>query len=199
MSDRAVLGLIGVVSLLVLGLVGALTLAPSDRGGRMDVSALPAVNAALNATCAVLLVIGFGLIRARRIRAHLTVMTSAFAVSVLFLLSYVTYHYHAGSRPFTGQGIIRPIYFFLLLTHIVLAAVIVPLVLTTLLRAWRGDFVRHRWIARITLPVWLYVSITGVLVYWLLYHVVGGPDMAPHTPQRSERHGEAAALLEHRR
>jgi putative membrane protein len=172
MSDRAVLGLIGAVSLLVLGLVGALMLAaPSGGRGSVDVSALPTVNAALNATCAVLLVVGFALIRARRIRAHLTVMTSAFAVSTLFLLSYVTYHYHAGSRPFTGQGIIRPIYFFLLLTHIVLAAVIVPLALTTLYRAWRGDFVKHRWIARITLPVWLYVSVTGVLVYWLLYHV----------------------------
>lgn len=171
MSDRAVLGLIGVVSLLVLGLVGALALAPSTGRGTVDVSALPTVNAALNATCAVLLVIGFALIRARRIRAHLMVMTSAFAVSTLFLVSYVTYHYHAGSRAFTGQGIIRPIYFFFLLTHIVLAAVIVPLVLTTLYRAWRGDFVRHRWIARITLPVWLYVSITGVLVYWMLYHL----------------------------
>jgi putative membrane protein len=171
MSDRAVLGLIGIVSLLVLGVVGALTLAPSGGRGSVDVSALPAVNAALNATSAVLVAVGFGLIRARRVRAHLMVMTSAFAVSTLFLLSYVTYHYHAGSRPFTGQGIIRPIYFFLLLTHIVLAAVIVPLVLTTLYRAWRGDFVRHRWIARITLPIWLYVSITGVLVYWLLYHM----------------------------
>ena len=172
MSDRAILGIIGGVSLLVLGLVGALAVAPKGSGsGGVDVSALPTVNAALNATCAVLLVIGFALIRARRIRAHLTVMTSAFAVSALFLVSYVTYHYHAGSRPFTGQGIIRPIYFFLLLTHIVLAAVIVPLVLTTLMRAWRGDFVRHRWIARITLPVWLYVSVTGVLVYWMLYHV----------------------------
>jgi putative membrane protein len=173
MSDRAVLGLIGAVSLLVLGIVGALALAPKGSGSGLDVTALPTVNAALNATCAVLLVVGYALIRARRIRAHLTVMTSAFAVSTLFLVSYVTYHYHAGSRAFTGQGIIRPIYFFLLLTHIVLAAVIVPLVLTTLLRAWRGDFARHRRIARITLPVWLYVSITGVAVYVLLYHVAG--------------------------
>ena len=174
MSDRAVLGLIGGVSLLVLGLVGALALAPKGSGSGLDVSMLPTVNAALNATCAVLLVIGFALIRARRIRAHLAVMTSAFAVSALFLISYVTYHYHAGSRVFTGQGLIRPIYFFLLITHIVLAAVIVPLVLTTLYRAWRGEFARHRGIARVTLPVWLYVSVTGVLVYWMLYHLAAG-------------------------
>ena len=171
MSDRAVLGLIGVISLLVLGLVGALTLSPRGAGGGgVDVSALPTVNAALNATCATLLVIGFALIRARRIRAHRAVMTAAFATSTLFLVSYVVYHFHAGSRPFTGQGVIRPIYFFLLLTHIVLAAVIVPLALTTLYRAWRGDFGRHRRIARWTLPIWLYVSVTGVAVYWLLYH-----------------------------
>jgi len=172
-SDRAVLGLIGLISLAVLGVVGALTLAPSGGRGSVDVSALPAINATLNATSAVMIAIGLGFIRARRIRAHLVSMTSAFAVSTLFLLSYVTYHYHAGSRPFTGQGIVRPVYFFLLITHIVLAAVIVPLVLTTLYRAWRGDFVRHRWIARITAPIWLYVSVTGVLVYLLLHHAGG--------------------------
>lgn len=171
MSERAVLGVIGVVSLLVLGVVGALVLAPSGGGGRVDVSVLPTVNAALNATSAVLLVVGFVLIRGKRVRAHLTVMTSAFVVSTLFLISYVTYHYHVGSRPFTGQGIVRPIYFFLLITHISLAAVIVPFALTTLYRAWRGDFGRHMRIARWTLPIWLYVSVTGVIVYWMLYHL----------------------------
>ena len=171
MRDRTALSVIGFVSVTVLGLVGALTLAPAGGRGSLDVSALPTVNATLNATAAVMIVIGLALIRARRIRAHLVAMTGAFAVSTLFLVSYVTYHYHAGSRPFTGQGIIRPIYFFLLITHIVLAAIIVPLVLTTLYRAWRGDFVRHRWIARITAPIWLYVSVTGVAVYVLLFHV----------------------------
>jgi putative membrane protein len=170
MSDRAVLGVIGLVSLLVTGVVGVLVLAPAGGGGHVDVSALPAVNAALNATSAVFLVAGFVLIRRRRVRAHLAAMTSAFVVSTLFLVSYVTYHYHAGSRSFTGQGIIRPIYFVLLITHIVLAAVILPFVLTTLYRAWRGDFGRHVRIARWTLPIWLYVSVTGVLVYWMLYH-----------------------------
>ncbi len=171
MSDRLVATVIGALSLLVLGVVGVLTLGPSGRSGGVDVSALPMLNAALNATSAVLLAIGFGLIRRRRIRAHLMAMTGAFATSTLFLVSYVIYHYHAGSRPFTGQGLVRPIYFFLLLTHIVLAAVIVPLALTTLYRAWRGDFSRHRRIARWTLPIWLYVSVTGVAVYWLLYHL----------------------------
>jgi uncharacterized membrane protein YozB (DUF420 family) len=174
MSDRAAVGLIGVLSLLVLGVVGALTLGPGGGRGTVDVSALPAVNATLNGTAAVLLATGFALIRRRRVRAHLATMTAAFAVSTLFLVTYVVYHYHAGSRPFTGQGIVRPLYFFLLLTHIVLAAAIVPLALVTLWRAWRGQFARHRRVARWTLPIWLYVSVTGVLVYWLLYHV------APH-------------------
>lgn len=171
MGERVVATVIGMLSVLVLGIVGVLTLGPSGRGGGLDVSALPTVNAALNATSAVLLATGFVLIRQRRIRAHLMAMTGAFAVSTLFLVSYVIYHYHAGSRPFTGQGIVRPIYFFLLLTHIGLAATIVPLALTTLYRAWRGDFARHRWIARWTLPIWLYVSVTGVIVYWMLYHL----------------------------
>ena len=175
MNDRAVLGLIAVVSATVLGVVGALTLGPAGGPGSVEVSALPAVNAALNATAAVLLAAGFAFIRARRVRAHLGAMTAAFGVSTLFLISYVTYHYHAGSRPFTGQGIVRPIYFALLLTHIVLAAVVVPLALTTLYRAFRGEFGRHRRIARVTLPVWFYVSVTGVLVYWLLYHYAAGP------------------------
>ena len=170
MSDRAALGLIGVLSLLVLGVVGALTLGPGGGRGAVDVSSLPAVNATLNGAAAALLSVGFVLIRRRRIRGHLVAMTGAFALSTLFLVSYVIYHYHAGSRPFTGQGIVRPIYFFLLLTHIVLAAVIVPLAMTTLYRAWRGDFGRHVRVARWTLPIWLYVSVTGVLVYWLLYH-----------------------------
>lgn len=174
MSDRAVLGVIGVLSLLVLGVVGALTLGPTGGRGTVDVSALPAVNATLNGTAALLLAVGFVLIRRRLVRAHLVAMTGAFSMSTLFLVSYVVYHYHAGSRPFTGQGIIRPVYFFLLLTHIVLAAFIVPLALTTLYRAWRGEFTRHMRVARWTLPIWLYVSVTGVLVYWLLYHV------APH-------------------
>jgi putative membrane protein len=139
------------------------------RPATLDVTALPLLNACLNTVSAGLLVAGWLFIRRRRIVAHVTCMLGAFAVSTLFLLSYVTYHYHTGSRPFAGQGWIRPVYFTLLVTHIVLAAAIVPLALTTIYRGWQRRFDRHVRIARWTLPLWLYVSITGVLVYWLLY------------------------------
>lgn len=177
MNDRVAFVTIGVLTLVVVGLVGALMAGGGGaRPGTFDVTALPLVNACLNAVSAGLLVAGWIFIRRRRVAAHVTCMLGAFAVSTLFLLSYVTYHYHVGSRPFTGQGWIRPVYFTLLFTHIVLAAGIVPLALTTIYRGWRGatdplaGFARHVRIARWTLPVWLYVSITGVLVYWLLYH-----------------------------
>jgi len=98
-------------------------------------------------------------------------MVSALTVSTLFLVSYVTYHALAGSRPFTGRGVLRLVYFPLLVSHIVLAAAIVPLALTTVYRALRNDFARHVRIARVTLPLWLYVSVTGVVVYWMLYHL----------------------------
>jgi putative membrane protein len=173
MRDRVALPLIGVLSSGLLLVVGVLLLVPPARGrATLDVSALPTVNAALNATSAVLLAAGFAFIRRRNVRAHLTCMASAFVVSMLFLVSYVTYHAHAGSKAFTGQGWIRPVYFALLLTHVVLAAVIVPFVLTTLYRAARRDFGRHVRIARWTLPLWLYVSVTGVAVYLLLYRLM---------------------------
>jgi putative membrane protein len=171
MGDRAARVVIAAISALVVAVVAALVGAPA-RGAGLDVSALPAVNAALNAVAAALLVTGFVLIRRRRVRAHLAAMGGAFVASTLFLVSYVTYHYHAGSRPFTGQGLVRIAYFVLLLTHVVLAVVILPLALTTLYRAWRGQYARHRRIARWTLPIWLYVSVTGVVVYWMLHHLV---------------------------
>jgi uncharacterized membrane protein YozB (DUF420 family) len=136
-----------------------------------SVSVLPRLNASLNGASAFLLVTGWLFIRRRRVTAHRTCMLLAFGLSTVFLVSYVVYHAQAGSRPFTGTGWIRAVYFALLISHIVLAAVIVPLVLTTVLRAWRGDFGRHMRIARWTLPIWLYVSVTGVVVYWMLYHV----------------------------
>ena len=170
MKDRVVLPAIGVVSSLVLAVVAVLVLGQPAAGPRaLDMSMLPTLNAVLNATSAVLLSAGFVFIRGRRVRAHLTCMVSAFVVSTLFLVSYVTYHYHAGSRPFTGRGWLRGVYFVLLVSHVVLAAAIVPLALTTLYRAWRGEFGRHVRIARWTLPIWLYVSVTGVVVYWMLY------------------------------
>jgi putative membrane protein len=172
--DRVALSLIGVLSLVVVLVVGVLLLGhPPGRGGRADVAALPALNAFLNGASAVLLAAGWLSIRRRRIAAHRACMLGAFCVSVLFLVSYVTYHALAGSRPFAGPGWARAIYVPVLVSHIVLAAGMVPFVLTTLYRALGADFARHARLARLTLPVWLYVSVTGVAVYYLLYHLGG--------------------------
>ena len=130
---------------------------------------LPTLNATLNGTAGVLLVIGYWLIRTGRREAHRKVMLSAFGVSALFLVSYLVYHAHAGSTPFPGQGPVRAVYFFILITHIILAAIILPLALLTLRNGLRGRWARHRALARWTLPIWLYVSVTGVLVYLMLY------------------------------
>ncbi len=137
----------------------------------MQISDLPTVNATLNTISAILLTIGYVLIRQRRVEAHKRCMLAAFAVSVLFLISYVIYHAKAGSTPFTRQGWIRPVYFTILISHIILAFVIVPLALRTLYLAWRERFEQHRRIAKITLPLWLYVSVTGVLIYVMLYQM----------------------------
>src|SRR5207237_6928426 len=125
----------------------------------------PAVNATLNATSGILLAIGYVLIKRHRINAHRTCMLTAFGSSALFLISYVVYHAHIGSKPFPGAGPIRFVYFAILISHILLAIVILPLAITTLRRGLRGDYVRHVTIARRTLPMWMYVSITGVIVY----------------------------------
>ena len=135
----------------------------------MSVSDLPALNAGLNATAGILLFAGWLMIRGGRITAHRRCMLAAFTASSLFLVSYVVYHAQAGSRPFTGQGPARAVYFAILISHVVLAAAIVPLALVTLTRALRGDFARHRRIARWTFPIWMYVSVTGVVIYWMLY------------------------------
>ena len=134
-------------------------------------SALPSVNAALNGTAALLLIAGYLCIRRRRITAHRACMTGAFVASTLFLASYLTYHAHAGAVRFQGTGWIRAPYFAILISHTILAVVIVPLALRTLYLAARGRCEAHRRIARWTLPIWLYVSVTGVVVYWLLYHM----------------------------
>lgn len=136
-----------------------------------SVSQLPALNAALNAASALLLVAGYLQIRARRVRWHRALMLAAFAASILFLTSYLTYHYHAGSVRFPGQGWIRPVYFAVLISHTLLAAAVPPLAALTLWRAWRGEFPRHRRLARWTFPIWLYVSVTGVVIYVLLYRL----------------------------
>lgn len=139
------------------------------------ISYLPHLNALLNSTSTVFLLIGFIMIRKGRIRTHLKCQLAAVITSTLFLISYLTYHYYHGDTRFLGQGIVRPFYFTILITHVVLAIVIVPLVLITLYRAWRSDFTRHKRIARWTLPIWLYVSVTGVIVYVMLYHLYPTP------------------------
>ena len=137
----------------------------------MPYAALPAVNAVLNATCAVLLIVGYLLIRRGLWRQHRRVMITAFGTSVLFLISYLTYHAHAGSRHFPGTGSARTVYHSILFTHTVLAMAIVPLAIITLSRGLSARYDRHRAIARWTLPIWLYVSVTGVVVYWMLYQI----------------------------
>jgi len=137
--------------------------------GAMELSDLPTVNASLNALSATLLVTGFILIRRGRVRAHRAVMLTAFTCSTLFLLTYLVYHFQVGSVPYTGTGPIRTVYFTVLLTHTVLAAAVPFLAVITLVRALRERFDRHRAIARWTLPIWLYVSVTGVVIYVMLY------------------------------
>ncbi|MGH9901544.1 MAG: DUF420 domain-containing protein [Pyrinomonadaceae bacterium] len=137
----------------------------------MNFSFLPHLNALLNATSGALLVAGFYFISRRRVAAHVVCMISALAVSTLFLISYLVYHFNHGSTKFTGQGLVRPLYFTILGTHTILAMVIAPLILVTVWRAARGEFWKHRRIARWTLPLWLYVSVTGVVVYLMLYQL----------------------------
>jgi len=132
-------------------------------------SQLPTLNAALNSLSAVFLFAGYLFIRRKAIRAHRACMLSAFASSSLFLVSYLIYHYQVGSVPFQVRGWVRVVYFSILLTHTALATAIVPLALITLFRALREKFAAHRRIARWTLPIWLYVSVTGVVIYWMLY------------------------------
>jgi putative membrane protein len=136
---------------------------------------LATVNATLNAIAAVFLAAGFYFIRQRRVEAHRVCMLTAFGVSVVFLICYLAYHYEVGDVRFTGQGAVRPVYFSILISHIILAAVTVPLAIFTLSRALRARFAAHRQIARWAWPVWIYVSITGVIVYLMVYHIYGPP------------------------
>lgn len=137
----------------------------------MGISSLPTINASLNATSAVLLALGYVLIRRWAITGHKICMLSACGTSTLFLISYLTYHYFHGMTRFPGQGAIRVFYFGLLISHTILAAVVPALVIKTLYHAFRGQFEKHARIARVTLPIWLYVSVTGVVVYWMLYQL----------------------------
>jgi putative membrane protein len=162
--------IIAITSVIVCGAVAFLILGPRPEGldGSLDVSSLPLVNATLNGTAGIFLLLGFVLIRKKKIQWHLRAMLSAFAASAAFLVSYVLYHlFSSGPRHYEGEW--RGLYFFILISHIVLATIIVPMALTTLYRGWTGQLDRHRWLARITLPLWLYVSATGVVIYQMLY------------------------------
>lgn len=138
----------------------------------ISASQLPDLNAALNSLSAVFLLAGYRFIRLKNQRAHRSCMLAAFSCSMLFLISYLVYHYQVGSVPFKGQGWIRAVYFTILITHTILATAVVPLALITLSRALREKFAAHRRIARWTFPIWLYVSVTGVIVYGMLYWLV---------------------------
>lgn len=169
-TDRFWLTVIGIVSVVLVAAVAFLILGPRPEGiaGRVDVRGLPAVNAAFNGLAGVCLLIGYALILRRRIQAHRRAMLAAFACSSAFLVSYVLYHtFSPGPTHYVGPY--RPLYLAILLSHITLAVVIVPLALITLRRGWTMDVRRHRRIAKVTLPLWLYVSVTGVVIYAMLY------------------------------
>ena len=137
----------------------------------IDYTVLPTVNATLNALSGAFLLIGYFLIRRRQINAHRNAMLGAFASSTLFLISYLIYHAEVGSRPFGGQGAIRFVYFAILISHVILAAVILPMAVMTLSRGLRGRYDAHKRIAKWTFPTWMYVSVTGVIVYVMLYRM----------------------------
>lgn len=170
MTDRIYLPIIGAVSVLVPIVVAVLLYIPPQGVflDSFDVRLLPLLNACINSAVSVLLVAGFIFIRQRRIALHRTCMMSAFALSSLFLISYVLYHLQTESTRFGGEGVIRYVYYFILLTHILLAAGVLPLVLLSVYRGLSGQYVKHRRIARWTFPIWLYVSVTGVIVYLMI-------------------------------
>ncbi|HET8676871.1 MAG TPA: DUF420 domain-containing protein [Blastocatellia bacterium] len=136
----------------------------------MSLRMLPTLNAILNATSGILIIIGYVMIRRGKINAHRACMIGAVTASIIFLISYLIYHFNVGATRFAGTGWSRPFYFTVLVSHTILAVVLAPVVVVTLRRALKGDFKRHRKIARWTFPMWIYVSITGVLVYFMLYH-----------------------------
>lgn len=136
----------------------------------MSIRMLPALNAILNATSGILIIIGYVMIRRKKVAAHRACMIGAVSASILFLISYLIYHFNVGATRFAGTGWSRPFYFTVLISHTILAVMLVPFVVVTLRRALKGDFARHRKVARWTFPMWVYVSITGVIVYFMLYH-----------------------------
>ena len=159
-----------IVSVILTGAIAFLILGPRPAGmeGRLDVSGLPLVNATLNGTAGILLLVGLFMVRTKRILWHKRAMLSAFACSAAFLVTYVIYHwFKSGPKHYEGDA--TTLYFTILISHIVLATVILPMALLTLYRGWTGQIESHRPLARITLPLWLYVSATGVIIYGMLY------------------------------
>jgi putative membrane protein len=169
-SDRAFFAFNAALSTGALSFLAYLLLVRRGAGGQLDLSFLPAVNAGFNATAAALLCAGFVAIRARRRRLHKFLMVSAFAASSLFLVGYIAYHYVHGDTHYQGTGAMRAVYLSILASHVLLSMTVVPLALTTFFFAARNELARHRRIAKITLPIWLYVSVTGVIVFFLLRH-----------------------------
>ncbi|MEA1882455.1 MAG: DUF420 domain-containing protein [Candidatus Marinimicrobia bacterium] len=169
-QDNFWLRIIYIVSIIISAAVAFLILGPRPAGmeSALDVSGLPFVNATLNGITTLLLVYGYMLIRQKKRQQHKKVMLTAFGTSGAFLVSYIIYHwFKAGPKQYTGD--FSEVYFFILITHIILAAIIIPLALVTLYRGWTDDIAKHRKIAKVTLPLWLYVSVTGVVIYWMLY------------------------------
>ncbi len=169
-ADRFWLSIIYIVSILIIAAVAFLILSPRPDGigGTLDVSFLPTVNALLNGITLILLITGYVFIRQKKREKHKKIMLTAFGTSAGFLVSYVMYHwFKSGPKLYSGEFV--TFYYFILITHILLAIVITPLALITLYRGWTHQKPKHRKIAKITLPTWLYVSVTGVLVYYMLY------------------------------
>lgn len=167
-GDRRFMLVNALVSSLALSFLAWLLLAPREVGGGADLSFMPAVNASLNALAAVLLASGYAAIKKRDRRLHQRLMISAFCASSLFLIGYVTYHYVHGDTKYTGEGAVRYVYFGVLISHVLLSMAVVPLALASFYYAYRERFQTHARVARVLLPIWLYVSVTGVLIYFML-------------------------------
>ncbi len=167
-NDRSFWVFNAVVSVAAVGFLGWLLLLREGGGVDADLSFMPAVNAGLNATAATFLVFGLLAIRSGRRELHRRLMVSAFAASAVFLVGYVLYHYAHGDTQFQGQGAIRIVYFSVLITHVILSIVMLPMILTTFYLAAKKRFAVHKKLARWTLPIWLYVSVTGVAIYFML-------------------------------
>ncbi|MEX2602160.1 MAG: DUF420 domain-containing protein [Balneolaceae bacterium] len=169
LSVPRALGTIAVISLAAFLFLIWLIYFNDTTGRQADWTGnLPALNALLNSASAILIMTGYSAIRRGNYLLHMRLMMSAFVTSSLFLISYLIYHFYTGHTPFPGEGWIRPAYFTILISHIILSAFVLPLVLTSFYFAWSGKFGTHRRVSKWTLPVWLYVSVTGVLIFFIL-------------------------------